>query len=84
MINKVKKIIVEIVEDSDLRIENITDSANIVEDIGLDSLQLINFMLRIEDEFGIEIDYDDLDMQCLSSVPAFCDYIKECKDGEIR
>ena len=35
-----------------------TDKTNLVEDVGLDSLQTINLVLQLEDEFGIEIDFD--------------------------
>lgn len=81
MIDKVKELIAEILENDILQPEQIEDTANIVEDIGLDSLQLINLMLRTEDEFGIEIDFDNLDMKNLESVQAFCDYIASCKEG---
>jgi len=81
MINKVKELIAEVLENDVLKPEHMEDTANIVEDIGLDSLQLINLMLRAEDEFGIEIDFDNLDMKHLESVQAFCDYIVSCKEG---
>lgn len=83
MINKVKELIVEVLENSEIGAEDIADSANIIEDIGLDSLQLINLLLRTEDEFGIEVDFDNLEMECISSVQAFCDFINMHKEGGI-
>ncbi|MFD2876795.1 phosphopantetheine-binding protein [Paenibacillus rhizoplanae] len=34
-----------------------TEATDIVNEVGLDSLQMINFILRIEDEFEIEFDF---------------------------
>lgn len=54
---------------------NINENSSIIEDIGIDSLQMINLILKVEEEFGIEIDFDDFDYTYLSSVSAFCDFI---------
>lgn len=51
------------------------DSSLII-DAGLDSLQLINFILLVEDEYNIEIDFDSFDYKLLEKIESFCEFIK--------
>jgi acyl carrier protein len=53
----------------------VTASTDLVNEIGLDSLQMIDFLLGLEDEFGVEVDFDSLDMQHLTSVEALCHFV---------
>jgi acyl carrier protein len=41
--------------------DNITRDAHLIDDIGADSLELIELTMAVEDEFGIEIPDDQLD-----------------------
>ena len=41
---------------------------DLVEDLGLDSLQLVELVVCIEDEFNINIEDDDLDIEKISSI----------------
>jgi acyl carrier protein len=50
---------------------------DIIDDLGLDSLEAISFFLQIEDTFDIELDYDELSMDHLRSVREFCDYMSK-------
>ncbi|ANY71071.1 D-alanyl carrier protein [Paenibacillus sp. BIHB 4019] len=68
-------IISEIKNEPDLA-ATLTGASDMLNDAGLDSLQLINFILRIEDEFEIEIDFDQFDMEHLQSIDIFCDFIQ--------
>jgi acyl carrier protein len=68
------KIICEIKGEKALEC-NIDENSSIIEDIGIDSLQMINLILKVEEEFGIEIDFDDFDYTYLSSISTFCDFI---------
>lgn len=43
----------------------------------MDSLQLITFLLKVEENFGIEIDFEQFDFDCMESVTIFCNYISE-------
>ena len=54
-----------------------TDKTNLVEDVGLDSLQTINLVLQLEDEFGIEIDFDEFDYELLLEFGKLIDYIDQ-------
>lgn len=68
-------IISEIKNEPDLA-ATLTGASDMVNDAGLDSLQLINFILRIEDEFEIEIDFDQFDLKHLQSIDIFCNFIQ--------
>lgn len=72
---KIIGFISEIKEDPDL-LQQLHGSSDVLTDGGLDSLQLINFILRVEDEFNIEIDFDEFDMVHLTSIDTFCHFIE--------
>lgn len=74
MEERIKMILAEIKNDEALA-ETLTSSSSITDDVGLDSLQMINFMLKIQDEFGVEIDFEDFDFSHLNSIKTFCDFI---------
>jgi acyl carrier protein len=53
----------------------LTSDSHLLNDAGLDSLQLINLILLVESEFGLEIDLDTLNVEHLSSVQRFTQYL---------
>ena len=53
------KIKENLVETLELDADNVTLETNIVEDLGADSISLMEFTLALEDEFGIEISDED-------------------------
>ena len=52
MFEKVRKLIAEQLNQNE---ENITPNSRIVEDLGADSLDTIELLMALEDEFGITI-----------------------------
>lgn len=62
--------------DDDLK--RVNGSTSIINEINLSSLQMINFMFKIEDEFNVEIDFDNLDISKMNSISGLCDFIKSC------
>jgi acyl carrier protein len=54
----------------------IGDDADIINDLGLDSVQLIGFFLLVEDEFDIELDFDRLEIDGLYSIKSFCEFLR--------
>jgi acyl carrier protein len=57
MLQKVKKIISEQLEvDQSVLSEN----TSFIDDLGADSIDLLELVLAFEDEFGIQIDEDDI------------------------
>ena len=53
----------------------VTGLSHLVDDVGLDSLQLINLILLLEEEFCVEVDFDSFQIHHLSSLDRFTDYV---------
>ena len=51
-LDKVREIIAK---QLSVKIETVTDESNIAEDLGADSLDLVEILMSLEDEFGISI-----------------------------
>ena len=78
MKDQIKSILGIVKEDPELS-NKIPDHANIINDVGLDSLQLLNFLLLIEERLVVEINFEKLDAKDLSSINNFCEFIStEC------
>ena len=58
----------------DLEPEDITLDTNIIEDLGADSLDLVDFVMSIEDEFDKEI--PDEDVESIKTVGDIVSYIE--------
>ncbi len=69
---KVKKIIAEKLPDID--IDDIVSEASLVDDLGADSLALVELVMSMEENFDIDI--DDEDAEKLITVQDAIDYIK--------
>ena len=54
--------------------DKITDTTHFVDDLGADSLSNVEFVMELEDEFGIEIPEDEADK--IRTVGAAIEYIK--------
>lgn len=78
MEEKLIKIICEVKEDDSL-IERISNSTDLLNEVNIDSLQLINMILRIEDEFDIQINFDEFDMNSLQSIDSLSNYLNSKK-----
>jgi len=50
--NKIKEIIAEKLE---IALEQVTDEAKFIDDLGADSLDVVELIMTLEDEFDIEI-----------------------------
>jgi acyl carrier protein len=53
----------------------VNGSSHLINDIGLDSLQLINLILLVEQEFEVEVDFETFEVCHLSSLDRFTDFI---------
>jgi len=69
---KVKKVISEKIPDID--IEDIVPEASLIEDLGADSLTIVELVMSMEEVFEIEIDDDDAEK--LVTVQDAIDFIK--------
>lgn len=69
---KVKSIIIEQLQVADTAI---TEEASFIDDLGADSLDLVELIMALEEEFGIEI--PDSDAEKVVTVGDVVNYIKE-------
>lgn len=69
--NKVKKIIADRLQ---VDLASVTDGASFVEDLGADSLDLVELVMAFEEEFGLEI--PDQDAETMKSVGDALSYLK--------
>jgi len=70
--DKVKDIIAE---ELGVDREEVTDNARFIDDLGADSLDTVELVMRFEEEFGIEI--PDEDAEKIQSVRDAIDYIEK-------
>ena len=69
---KIKNIIIEQLQVSDT---SITEESSFIDDLGADSLDLVELIMALEEEFGIEI--PDADAEKVVTVGDVVSYIKE-------
>lgn len=81
MFEKLKKLITEVTENENL-VNDLSLEADLITDIALDSLQFINLILALEDEYNFEIDFDELDIEEISTVGKLIHYIEEHRNDE--
>lgn len=74
MIQQIKEILAEIKEDPSL-VYSLSDTSDIVNDIGLDSLQMVAFMLRLEEGCNIELDFDNFNLCSMRTLSALCAFL---------
>lgn len=61
--------------------ENITPELKLNEDLGLDSLNMVELMVELEERFNIEIDESDLDPAELQTVSQIYALVKKYAEG---
>lgn len=64
-----------IAEQLMVELDEVTDDASFIEDLGADSLDTVEMIMEIEDEFGIEI--PDEDAEKIQTVGAAIEYVKK-------
>ena len=69
-----------IAEQLGVRPEEVTLEASFVEDLGADSLDLVELTMALEEEFGIEI--PDEDAEKLLTVQDVCIYVEAKVEGK--
>jgi acyl carrier protein len=74
--NKVRAVLVGVLS-SGLAVDEVALDADLVDEYGLDSLQMISFLLGIEDTFDVELDYENLELDHLRSVAQFASYVRQ-------
>lgn len=69
---KVKEVIAE---QLSLRLEEIKNEANLIDDLGADSLDIVELVIAMEDEFETEI--PDEDAEKIQTVQDIIDYVTQ-------
>lgn len=68
-----------IAEQLGVKVEEVTDAASFVEDLGADSLDTVELVMALEEEFGIEI--PDEDAEKMVTVGDAMKYIEQKSAG---
>ena len=68
-----------IAEQLGVKVEEVTDAASFTEDLGADSLDTVELVMALEEEFGIEI--PDEDAEKMTSVGDAIKYIESKTAG---
>lgn len=72
---KIRRIVLNIAEDMDIEEEKVTDDAHLVNDLGLDSMALLEILAGIEKEFGVKV--PESEFPTLTSVNACVATVKK-------
>ncbi len=72
MIERVKEILAE---ELSLELDEIKDDSDIREDLGADSLDMVQLVMSLEDEFDLEIENDEI--QSVTTVEGIVEFIKK-------
>ncbi|MDR0303369.1 MAG: acyl carrier protein [Chitinispirillales bacterium] len=72
---KIRRIILNIAEDMEIEEETVTDDAHLINDLGMDSMALLEILANIEKEFGVKIPESEFPM--LVSVNASVAIVKK-------
>lgn len=75
MLETIKKLVAE---NLGIEEETITENASFKEDLGIDSLDLFELVMALEEEYGLEIPTEDLEK--LTTVGEVAAYIQEHKE----
>jgi acyl carrier protein len=72
--SRIKRLLGEVTGDTSLP-DRITESTDIINELGLDSIQMINFILMVEDELAIEIDFQNFDYSYFERFDSLCHFL---------
>ncbi|MBR0418671.1 MAG: acyl carrier protein [Erysipelotrichaceae bacterium] len=75
----IKELLAEIIEDDSAK-KSWNCDTDIINDIGIDSLQLVRFLLAVENRLGMTLDYEDLKFEYFSSIRTLAEYLEEQVD----
>ena len=59
----------------DPELKNLPDDASVLSDVGLDSLELLQFMLEVEARLAVEVDFERLSYEHLESLADLASFL---------
>ena len=69
MNTKIKEIISELIE---VEVANISDTALIIDDLGADSIAVMEIVMELEEEYGVEVPTEDvLNLKTVADIVAY-------------
>lgn len=76
-----EKVIALISEQFNIDEDSISLNTSFTDDLNADSLDLVELVMALEDEFGLEI--DDEEVESIKTIKDAVDYIKNVSDEDI-
>jgi len=73
-VDAIKRILAKIKSEPGLS-AGLADTADLVEEVGLDSLEMLQFMLEVEASLSVQIDFDKLEYSTLRSIDALAAFL---------
>jgi acyl carrier protein len=79
MRNRIAAIIINELKLKDVTPEGFDPNLDLIEDLGIDSMELTTIVVVLQDEFGVKVDEDDFGQ--LTTLAKITEYIERKKKG---
>jgi acyl carrier protein len=79
MRNRIAQIIINELKLKDVTPETFDPNLDLIEDLGIDSMELTTIVVVLQDEFGVKVDEDDFGQ--LTTLAKITEYIERKKKG---
>lgn len=70
----IKKILGKLKRDESMATQ-LSDEADLIDEVGLDSLEMLQFMLEAEERLELQIDFDALEFDYLRSIRVLAEFL---------
>jgi acyl carrier protein len=79
MRNRIAQIIINELKLKDVTPESFDPNLDLIEDLGIDSMELTTIVVVLQDEFGVKVDEDDFGQ--LTTLAKITEYVERKKKG---
>lgn len=76
IISTIKEIVAKLKHQPEL-VQELSDEADLIHEVGFDSLGLLQFMLEIEERLNVQIDFNVLEFSYLQSIRALAAFLEQ-------
>lgn len=70
----IKMILGKLKRDASMAVQ-LSDEADLIDEVGLDSLEMLQFMLEAEERLELQIDFDALEFDYLRSIRVLAEFL---------